>query len=162
MKKRLKIIGRTRGARGFSVIELLVVTVVVGVLATFSVAVIQRSLQALRLESGVGTLSNALMEARFYAIKRNRNSWVAISQASRTIEVRSTDDAGATVVISPAKTLPDGVTVQDTSATTVTFTSLGRNQAGAASNVQISTTSPSNCKRISVSAVGKAAVTTCG
>jgi prepilin-type N-terminal cleavage/methylation domain-containing protein len=80
--------------KGFSMIELIIVCLIIAIMVTFSIPAIERNLQLYRLQSAIGLVSDRLMEARFSAIKRNRSAWVTIDATANTIEVWSTNDMG--------------------------------------------------------------------
>jgi type II secretion system protein H len=147
--------------QGFGLLDIIVVLVIIGVMTAIAVPAIQRSLQAYRLELAAGELSNSLTEARMYAVKRNRLSWVAINTTNKTIGIWSNNDAGNPVQLGTTKPLPEGLTIPGTSATTAQFNSLGRNEAGAVTNLRLQLYTTGRCRQVSVGVNGKVATADC-
>lgn len=147
--------------RGFSLIELIIVVLIIAILATASIPAIQRNLQLYRLESATGLITSRLTEARLSAIKLNRSAWLAIDTTRRTLEVWTTNDGGQPVLVSPATPIPQDIILPSTSATTVNFTSLGRNQTNTLTNITLMLPTRGNCKTITIFATGKIATSTC-
>src|SRR3712207_4298785 len=119
---------RIRFEKGFSLIELIIVCLVIAIMVTFSIPAIERNLRLYRLESAVGLVSDRLREARFSAVKRNRSVWVSIDATTKSIEIWSTNDLGQPISLTNAVLLPRNIALKNPVNTTVTFTSLGRNQ----------------------------------
>jgi prepilin-type N-terminal cleavage/methylation domain-containing protein len=140
--------------RGFSLIELLIVILVVAILVTLSIPQIQQTLKMYRLDVGERLVSNRLLDARLSAIKRNRDAWLVINSSARTLQVASTDDNGATVYLSPSTTLPENVYFSSTTPPSVIFNSLGRNKTAGTSSVSLQLTKSSSSRTIAVSATG--------
>jgi len=145
--------------KGFSIIELIIVCLVIAILMTASIPTMQRSLQLYRLETVSGLLSNRLTEAKLTAVKYNRAAWLQVNTTNRTLEVFTTDSSG-TIRVGTVVPIPSGVSINTTAATQVTFTSLGRNQSASSSVIKFSLSGTSNCKSITISAIGNIAITT--
>jgi Tfp pilus assembly protein FimT len=118
--------------RGFSTFELVIVLVVIAVVCAIAIPNATRSVELHRLDGAASLLASKLAEARMNAIKRNRQAWVLVDPAARTMQIQSTDNAGATINVGTAASLPDGVNFTSPAvATQVRFDSLGRLPAGA-------------------------------
>ena len=107
--------------RGFSLIELLIVLVVVGVLVSVSVIGVQSTMRLRRVDTGAALVASKLTEARSNAIKRNKQIRLAIDTANRRLQVFD----GTTAVGHP-EYLPTGVTFTGTPPAQIAFDSVGR------------------------------------
>lgn len=154
------------GEGGFSFIELIIVVLIIAIMLTASLPAIQRNLQLYRLESAAGLVTSRLTEARLVAIKRNRRASVSLNTAGNTLEIRSVDDSGQSVVVGSVVSLPQDVVLQiSPSSDSVSFTSLGRNVSNDTANITLTLGASQQrqagyCKTVAVSPVGK--ITTSG
>lgn len=138
---------------GFSLIELIIVVLVVAILGTLALPSIQRTLQLYRLEAGTSYIVHRLTETRLAAIKRNRDTWLEINSANRTLTLKSTNDAGQQISLGLPTSLPEGVQFNGAPAS-VAFTSLGRNRAAGNTQIKLKLTSANRNKTVSVSTTG--------
>jgi prepilin-type N-terminal cleavage/methylation domain-containing protein len=153
--------GSGSGERGFSMIELIIVALIVAIMITASIPAIQRNLQLYRLESASGLVASRLMEARMVAIKRNRRASVTFNASLNTLEISSINDSGQNVIIGSAISLPQDVTLLVSPTNSISFTSLGRNQSNNDTNITLTHTRANYCKTVAVSAVGKITTSNC-
>lgn len=145
---------KRKNQRGFSLIELIIVVLVIAILAMLALPSIQRTLQLYRLETGTSYILHRLSEARLSAIKRNRNTWLEINAANRTLTLKSTNDAGQQISLGFPTYLPEGVQFNGVPPTSVIFTSLGRNRANANTQIALKLTAANRNKTISVGITG--------
>ena len=146
---------------GISTIEIIIVGLIVAVVATAAVPIVQRNLELYRAESAVKIVSIRLMDAKFAALKRNRTARLEINTDSNSLEIRSTNDAGADISISPPLTLPEGTVVAGIGIVSTAFNSLGRNQAGTMTTISMSFPNVNQCKDVSISPAGKVSINGC-
>lgn len=122
-EKRGKLLNMTR-QRGFSLIELLIGMVILGILLSLAMPSFQTWLQNSQIRNAAESIQNGLQRARAEAVGRNTNvefvlglgsSWVVQLTDGTQIEARSASEgsANATVAVTPAGT------------DTVTFTNFG-------------------------------------
>lgn len=120
---------RARSDRGFNIVELLTVMGVVLALAAFTIPQGLQYIRAYKLRTAAAAISGKLMDARISAIKRNRSVRLRVDNNTRTAEMRTTDNTGATVTIGVAERFPDGINL-DSESVEVVFDSMGRPTAG--------------------------------
>ena len=147
--------------KGFSLIEVLIVLLVISLMVVAAVPQVTHSLRLYRLESSAGLLSNRLTEARLTAIKHNRPAWVEIDSANRRFEVWTTNQNNQPIRTKLAVPIPSDVTIVAGAPTRITFNSLGRNQANTNVVVSLRLNRQNFCKSITVSAVGNISTTFC-
>ncbi|MDQ3801470.1 MAG: GspH/FimT family pseudopilin [Acidobacteriota bacterium] len=156
---------KKRKQHGFSLIELIIVVLVIAIMLTASFPAIRRSLQLYRLESAAGLVTSRLTEARMVAVKRNRRASVALNTGSNTLEIRSLDDNGQSVVIGSAVSLPQDVVLQISpgGGDSISFSSLGRNLSNDTANITLTlgAAQAGYCKTVTVSPVGKITASGC-
>jgi Tfp pilus assembly protein FimT len=147
--------------RGVGMIEILLVSALVCIIAAAAIPQITKSLQAYRLDSAAGSLADGLLAARLTAIKYNRAAWLKIDAANSAIEIWSTDDAGTQGRLKTVSTIPPQIAVVTGSPLQITFNSVGRNTAGSDSVVQFRIGGTPYCKSVTASAVGNITAATC-
>lgn len=76
-----------RAAAGFTLLELLVVLVVIGLLAAVAPPYVQGALARRHAEQASDAVADALAEARAIALSRNRVVRVTVDAAARTVDV---------------------------------------------------------------------------
>lgn len=150
-----------KGQNGFSLIEVIIVVLIIAILVVAALPQVQRNLQLYKLESAAGLLSNRLTEARLTALKHNRPAWLEINSVDKTLEVWTTNESAQPIRAKLAVTIPDSVSIDTTSPSRVTFTSLGRNQANASNVIKFKLANTTFCKSITVSAVGNITLSPC-
>lgn len=148
-----------KNEKGFSLIELTIVGLVIAIMITASIPSITRTLRLYRLESAIGLLSNRLSEAKITAIKRNQNASLRVNTTNRTLEVL--DASGNPISTTVVVPLPQDVSIASGSVTSVTFNSLGRNQSNSTTIIKFNISNPSSCKAMTISAVGRISLSGC-
>ena len=150
-----------KNEKGFSLIELIICLLVISILVTASIPSIDRNLQLYRLESATGLLANRLTEARLTAIKRNRAASLQVNSTARTLEVWTTNESGQAIRATLTVPIPSNVSIVSGSVSTVSFNSLGRNQANSDSVIRFNLPNTSFCRSVTVSAVGNITTAPC-
>lgn len=151
---------RNQNQQGFSLPELLIVTLVMAIIVTMALPQILPTIRLYRLDIAERVVTNRLIEARLNAIKRNRDTWLSIDKTANTIQIASTDDNGTTVYITSAISLPSSVYFAGSTPTTITYTSLGRNKTSGSSVIYLQLNGVSKSRAITVSATGNTSVST--
>lgn len=143
-------------SRGFSLPELLIVLLVIAILAVLALPVVFKTLQLRKLDTSVSKIADKSLEARMYAIKRNREAWLRIDPVTRTFHTQSRDDLGATIDLNTAEPFPNGVNALGSTPVEFHFDSLGRLAAGGQTvTFEVVSTGTSPKKTVSVSPAGK-------
>lgn len=135
-----------RGARGFTLIELMIVLAIVAILLATAVPSFVEQVALRRLEGVANELSADLQYARTEAISKNKQVIVTATGTGYSVNYVVSPVTPALKTI----TLPNGVTVNSTS---VTFDPL-RGMSTGAVNLNLSSSSTSASLRVSSSAVG--------
>jgi len=115
-----------RQSRGFTIIELLLVVVILGVLLTLGFPSFRQVLLNYQIRALAESISNGLQVARANAVQRNEN--VQFILAADAAWVVKTESAGTVIQTRPAAESSSVLTVdiEPASATMVTFSGLGR------------------------------------
>ena len=121
---------RSRHPRGFTLVELLVVIVVMSILIALVVPAVTGPLSASSLSTGAGTLADDLKAARQDAVTRNRSVEVrffAFDDAIRAYEINRLEESGLRRSLTGLRRFPEGILAS----TETTLTQLGTLQATA-------------------------------
>jgi prepilin-type N-terminal cleavage/methylation domain-containing protein len=110
-----------RNQPGFTLIEMMLVMLILGVVASFALPPAMRAQQILRLDMAVVQMQSDLARARNEAI--HRNAAVALTRTSSTTY---------TIAGLSTRTLPNGITFDPNSSGGVTFTTYGTVTAASA------------------------------
>lgn len=146
----------TAGGRGFTLLEMTLVVVILIVLAAIAVPGFRAALDASRLESSAAMVASKLGEARIHALKRSRPTWLAIDVAKGVVQVQTTAPGGAVVDVEGPGILSGGIGFVDPPAA-IPFDALGRPSDPPPHVVTLATASGTR-RRITVSAAGIVAV----
>jgi len=132
---------KTRPGRGFTIIELLAVTVVVAILATIAVPNMRELIVRTRLKTAASDLHTSLMLARSEAIKRNAGMQIVPVNAGNWALGWSVQVQSSGLVLSQQQPYPD-VTFTTTNAAyiaaaapNVTFSGIGRETGSAGAGI---------------------------
>ena len=133
--------------RGFTIIELMIVVVIVAILATFAAPNLSEMVGRMRLKTASGELHTSLLFARSEAIKRNAVVTIVPTNAADWSQGWQVQDAGA-VVMQRQDAFP-GVTFSTRNAAyaaqavaTIAFNGSGRESANGAGGVAFVLTLP--------------------
>jgi len=112
---------------GFTLIELMLVVslgIVVAAVALPNLLTVNRTY---RLSTASATVSSKVHQARVNALKQNRQAWVRIDGAARTVQVQVAGPGGGAIDVGGAEYMPQGVTFGTGNAVVlVTFDAMGR------------------------------------
>src|ERR1043165_3461999 len=114
-----------RNERGFSILQLAIVVVIIGTFCTFSLLTLTRAKANLRLQNSVRQLASYLEKTRLYAIKRHGSSSVVFPD---TTHYEVTMDFGSGVTTRTIPFDPD-ISIVSSDLPDVSFTWRGRTQA---------------------------------
>jgi prepilin-type N-terminal cleavage/methylation domain-containing protein len=142
--------------RGFTMVEIVIVGVVMAVLVAIAVPGTIRSMQAYRLDNSVASVTGMLMDARMNAIKRNQTVWLTIDKTARTAQMKATSGV-TTFTIGYPSNLSQGVNLDADTSVDVAFDSLGRYSSGPQTVILLETNSNKR-KNITISPAGKISV----
>lgn len=146
-------------SQGFSLPELLIVVLIIGILTVIAIPSISRTMQLRRLDTVVSEIADKMTDARMYAIKRNRAAWLLLDPVNRTTQMQTTDDAGNTINLKPAERLPGGLNLTASGVVECRFDSMGRLAAGSLTvTFQTGTGGSAKSKSITVAPAGKITV----
>ena len=137
--------------RGASLIDLLIVMCIIALVLTVAVPSIRTGLELQRLDASASKLGSKLTEARFNAIKTNRETWLLIDPSLHTLQVQTTDPSGNTIDVGGTELLSTGISIGP-GPTRVTFDSLGL--TGSTQTFTLTGSSTGRTKIISVSLLG--------
>jgi len=147
----------SNGERGFSIIEIFVVGVVISIMVAIAVPSSIRQLQAYRLQNSAALLAGKLDEARMNAIKRNRTVWLRIDKNARTEQIRSNTPLNVVFDIGYPELLSQEINLDAADSVEVAFDSLGRYASGPPTVVLIES-NLSKRKNVMISPAGKVTV----
>jgi len=158
----LKALPRKSSA-GFTLVELVVVVVVLGILSGLALPSFFQMLRNSEIRTAAESVSNGLQRARAEAVTRNSNviftlgtgsSWTITLTDATVVENRVAAEGSANVTVT-AKAA-DGTTA----ATTITFNNLGQAVANVANLARVDLTSAGGTKdlRVTIGAGGNAKV----
>ena len=145
--------------KGFSLIELIIILLVIAILVTLALPSIQGTMRLYRLETSAGFILHRLTEARLVAIKRNRDAWLEIDSTNRILTIKSTNDAGQQIILGHPTHLPGGIRFIGSVPDSVIFTSLGRNRVNGNTQIKLKLEGGSGNKTINVGATGNVTTT---
>lgn len=99
------------GHRGFSVIEMTVVMLVIAIIAAFAIPQVLNYMRAYRLGVAARNVATALQRARYLATSNNTRAGVVIEQSNR-IDIEQYDPEGKTGPQNKGMVqLPDGINI---------------------------------------------------
>lgn len=150
------------GDAGYGVLELVIIAALVAVLAAVSVPSISAARDGYELITAGANVAAKVGEARTNALKRNRQTWVLVTPATRQVQVQTAGPAGA-VDIGWLELLPPRVTVINPAAPAqLRFDTLGRpvNAAGilAAHVIQLRHTGTQQVRTVTVGTTGRVTI----
>lgn len=146
---------------GFTMIELVIVGFVIAIMATVSIPLINRNLQAYRAESSIGMIAMRMNEARLTSIKRNKPVWMEADPRDNSLKLRSRNENNQVITVGPTVYLPKEAVIEGGKSVQTTFNSLGRLNPGSTSGTSVSFPALRTCKRVKVLPNGKVKVKTC-
>jgi prepilin-type N-terminal cleavage/methylation domain-containing protein len=97
-------------AAGFSVIELLLVILIIGIVSSFALARFLTATRSVKLSGATRTLSTYLEKARVDSVRRHGGAFVTIDSA--TSYTANIDFGGTGVVTARTVTLPEGTSLR--------------------------------------------------
>jgi len=123
----------SRADAGFTVIEALVIVLGVSILAAIAVPSLRAAEDGWALETAAADVAARLSEARTNALKRNRPTWVLLTNSTRTLQLQVLGGPGPGIVDvgAPAYLPPRVAFVFPTSTLQVSFDAMGRPINGA-------------------------------
>lgn len=142
-------------AGGISVIELLCAVTVIVVVMAIAVPSISKQLDIYRLDTSASLIAGKMREARMNAIKRNRQTWLALDASARTLKVQTTDasNPSVTVNLGQQEFLPLRIGFSGNPPSQISFDSMGRPLA--TQTIILTGTNSGSQKTITVSAAGR-------
>ena len=141
------------GQHGFTMTELMIVVVVVGILASLTAPAFSQFIKSQRMKSMASDINASLTLTRSEAIKRNKNVTLSPTTAGSWQsgwQIADPDNAGSNIQVHAAFT---GVTA--TGPASVTYQSSGRIQGTVAPAFNISATGVTDQRCVSVDLTGR-------
>lgn len=118
--------GDTRGQRGFSVIEMAVVLLIIGIVAAFVVPQIMSYMRMYRLGVGGRNVATALQRARYLATSNNTLAGVFVAELQRRVDIEQYDPMGKEPPQNKGGVvLPDGITFSSDAPKQIAFDGRG-------------------------------------
>lgn len=152
--------GRTRPARGFTIVEMMVVVTIIGVIVAVAIPGLRSFLMGQQVKSLAFDMTNDLLLARSEALKRNLSVSVARSGDSWN-SGWTTVTTASSELISTRNAAADSVTVSDAPAS-ITFDYNGRVSSPTSEvRVSISSGDASRCVELSLSGRARSTVGAC-
>jgi Tfp pilus assembly protein FimT len=115
----------SRRQRGFSIIEVAVILMVIGIVAAFIVPQALSWMRLYRLGVGSRNVATALQRARYLATSNNARAAVTIPEAQRLRVEQYGQMAGAEAQVLTAIELPNGITIDEQAPRQVAFDGRG-------------------------------------
>ena len=143
--------------RGFSMVEIVVVGIIMAILVAIAVPSTIKQMRAYRLDSAVATVTNKLMETRMNAIKRNRTCWLLIDKGDRSVQIRSSTPTNVVINIEYPDSFAPGTNLDAAGSVEVAFDSMGRYSSGPTTVVMLESSSTKR-KNITISPAGKISI----
>jgi prepilin-type N-terminal cleavage/methylation domain-containing protein len=97
-----------QGQRGFSMVEVAVVLLVIAIAAAFSIPQVVSYLRAYRLSVATRNIATAVQRARFLATSNNTRAAIVVAETSR-VDIRQYDEGVSKPQNKGAVNLPPGV-----------------------------------------------------
>ena len=116
---------RSRGERGYSIIELSIVILIVAIVAAFVVPQAMAYMRMYRLGVGARNVATALQRARFLATSNNTRAGIFIPE-SQHVDIEQYDpDGKAQPQVKGAVQMPQGVTIASDAPKQIAFDGRG-------------------------------------
>jgi Tfp pilus assembly protein FimT len=146
-----------RASSGFTVLELLLVVGVMVTIAAFAVPGVLAARAGYQLSTSGYTIASKLDEVRTLALKRNRQAWLLVDPATRTLQVQAAVSGGGSMNIGGAAYLPQEMAFPDVTTTQqVMFDMLGR--SAGTQTIRIQHTRSGLERTITVASTGRISV----
>ncbi len=114
-----------RGERGFSVIEMSVVLLIIAIVAAFVVPKVVAYMRDYRLGVGARNVATALKRARYLATSNNTRAGVLVSETQK-VEIKQFDPTGnAEPKTMGTIQMPEGITISEDAPREVSFDGRG-------------------------------------
>jgi type II secretory pathway pseudopilin PulG len=144
-------------ASGFTLIEMLLVVTLAIMAAAIALPNLRTMNDTYRLSTASAAVASKVRQARVNALKRNRQTWVTVDGAARSVQVQ-TAGAGGPVDIDGPALMPTGVVFGTGAATvTLTFDAMGRPLA-APQTIQLLYPGSGLTRTITVTSTGRVTV----
>ncbi len=141
---------------GVSAPESLIVVAIIGIIATFTIPNITRTIDLRQLDTYGSVVAGKMTEARTYAIKHNRTAWFRIDPINRTTQIQTTDNLGNTINLKASELIPSRIQMAETTPVEFRFDSMGRLTTGSETvTLQMSSSGDTKSKAITGFPAGK-------
>jgi type IV fimbrial biogenesis protein FimT len=147
-----------RRARGFTLVELMVVLVVVGVLATLAAPSFNRTIESERVKSAATDLYIALSRARSEAITRNTDVTLSPVSGNWALGWQIPDPASTGTLIETHEALKGNLAIAPSATGSVVYRSSGRVQGTANMNFSIAGTYATSARCVCLDLSGRPAI----